>query len=197
MSKYSKLQIDAIREISNIGGGNAATSISKLINSPVGMDVPIVEILDYENVYENIMLDDHLVNAVIVRVSGYEEGVFIYFIDNVMANRFAELMLPDGVEASETMRNSVIKELVNIMVNSFMNSTSKLLNINLDCSVPYLTIDMFGAIFSSIYLESNQYDDEIMIIKNKYSYLDQEISSSLYFIPKPGALENLFTKLGL
>ena len=75
---YTWLQLDFLKELVNIGGGNAATSISQLINKPVNMEVPTIEILDYNQVYEDIMAEDKVVNAVIMRMLGDAEGVFIY-----------------------------------------------------------------------------------------------------------------------
>ncbi|HEY4543031.1 MAG TPA: hypothetical protein VIG40_00165, partial [Tissierellaceae bacterium] len=60
-----------------------------------------------------------------------------------------------------------------------------------------LTTDIFGAILSSVYIESGQYDDKIMIIKNEFLYLGKRLESSLYFVPQPGVLEKLFKKIGL
>jgi chemotaxis protein CheC len=56
---------------------------------------------------------------------------------------------------------------------------------------------MFGAILSSVYIESEQYDENIMIIKNEFFYLGERIESSLYFVPKPNILEKLFKKIGV
>ncbi len=71
----------------------------------------------------------------------------------------------------------------------------KLMDANLITSVPIIIEDMFGAIMSSVYLEQNQYDDSIMIIKNEFYYLGDRLESSLYFVPKPGIIEKMLTAL--
>ena len=105
------------------------------------------------------------------------------------------MMLPENTPYSEDLANSALQELVNILVNSFLNAVMKLMDANLITSVPVIIEDMFGAIMSSVYLEQNQYDDSIMIIKNEFYYLGDRLESSLYFVPKPGIIEKMLTAL--
>ena len=95
------------------------------------------------------------------------------------------------------MEYSAVSELVNIVVTSYLNALSRLLDISLFSSVPAITADMFGAILSYAYIENEQYDDQVMIIKNEFTYDGAKVDSSLYFIPRPGVLENLFQKIGV
>lgn len=107
------------------------------------------------------------------------------------------MMMPAGIGYSESLAESALKELVNILVHSFLNAIIKLLDIQLSTSVPLLTKDMFGAIMSSVYLEEGQYEDSIMIIKNEFCYAGDRLESSLYFVPQPGVLERMFKLLGV
>lgn len=95
------------------------------------------------------------------------------------------------------MIDSALKELANILVNSFLNAVTKLLDINLLTSIPLLTRDMFGAIVSSVYMESGQYDDTILILKNEFYYMGERMEAALYFVPTPGVLDKLFSVLGV
>lgn len=191
-NKYSLLQVDVIKEVANIGGGNAASSISQLIDKPVDMYVPTVEILTYESVYDKIMSEDSMINAVLIRMEGVKEGVFLFVIKDDVADDLVKMMVPAGIELTEEIWVSAIKELVNIVVTSYLNAVAGMLDIRLMSSVPLLVRDMFGAILSSVYIEEGQYDDNIMIIKNEFIYEGDRLESSLYFVPKPGVLESLF-----
>lgn len=197
LNKYTPVEIDIIKEVVNIGGGNAATSISQLIDKPVNMAVPIIEIKSYEEVYEEVMNEDKMVNGVLMRALGDAGGVFLFVITEEVAGDLVKMMAPEGVPLDEELIDSGLRELVNILVSSFLNAVSKLLDINLISSVPFLIKDMFGAILSSLYIETGQYDEEIMIIKNEFYYLGDKMDTSLYFVPKPGVLEELFEKIGV
>lgn len=194
---YTSLQLDILKELVNIGGGNAATSISQLINKPVEMEVPTIDILDYNHLYTDIMAEDQIINAVIMKMLGDAEGVFLYTVTPEAATDLANMMIPKGIDLTEELKDSSIKELVNILVNSFLNAVSKMVGGNLITSIPVFITDMFGAIISSVYIESGQYDENIMIIKNEFFYLGKRIESSLYFVPKPDVLEKLFNTIGV
>lgn len=194
-SNYSAVELDVLKEVINIGGGHAATSLSQLIEKPVHMTVPVIEMMEYADVYEQIMPEEAVIKAVIIKMMGDAEGVFLFTVDQQVSETIVAMMLPENTPYSEDLANSALQELVNILVNSFLNAVMKLMDANLITSVPIIIEDMFGAIMSSVYLEQNQYDDSIMIIKNEFYYLGDRLESSLYFVPKPGIIEKMLTAL--
>ncbi|AQP54584.1 chemotaxis protein CheC [Vagococcus penaei] len=194
---YTDLQLDVLKELINIGGGNAATSISQLIEQPVNMLVPLIEILPYDVLYDQIMSEDEPVYAIINQVFGDARGVFLFSMTNKSASQITQMMIPDDISLTDDLKESAVKELVNIIVNSFLTALNKELNCHLVSSVPMLTVDMFGSVISSLYMELGQYDDQVMILKNEFIYLGDKIDASLYFIPNEGVLEKLFKLLGL
>lgn len=194
-SNYSATELDVLKEVINIGGGHAATSLSQLIDKPVHMTVPVIEMMDYAAVFEQIMPEETVIKAIIVRMMGDAEGVFLFTVDQQFSKDLVAMMLPENTPYSEVMADSALQELVNILVNSFLNAVMKLIDRNLITSVPIMIEDMFGAIMSSAYMEQSQYDDSIMIIKNEFYYLGDRLESSLYFIPKPGIIEKMLTAL--
>jgi len=195
--EFTPLQIDLIKELANIGGGNAATSLSQLINKPTSMTVPTIEILNYNEVYKEIMAEETIVDAVLMKMLGDAEGLFLFVNSEESSQHLVEMMVDENIELTEQIYISAIKELVNIIVSSFLNAVSKMVDVSLISSVPVHVKDMFGAILSSVYIETGQYDENIMIIKNEFLYLGEKIESSLYFVPKPGVLKSLFQIIGV
>lgn len=197
MNAFHPLQLDAMKEMVNIGGGHAATSISALIKEPVDMTVPLIELMAYDELYQQIMSEEKKVYAVTTQVIGNGNGIFLFALTEQSAKEISSMMLPNGVEQTEDLMISAIKELVNILVNSFLNAISQLLDIQLLSSVPNLMIDMFGSIISSLYMAFDQYDDEVLIIKNEFYYSGNQLDAFLYFIPEIGVLEKLFKAIGI
>ena len=191
------MQLDVLKELANIGGGNAATSISKLIEKTITMTVPTIRLLSYEDVYTQIMAEDSMVNAVLMKMVGDAEGMFLFVTGDEANKNLIKMMLPVHLQINNELAESAIKELVNIVVTSYLNAIAKFVDVNLVSSIPLLIKDMFGAIISSVYIESEQYDDSIMIIKNEFSHDGDKIEASLYFVPRPGLLEKLFKILGV
>lgn len=195
--EFSPMELDVIKELANIGGGNAATAISQLVGKFINMSVPTIEILDYNEVYGKIMNEDQPVVAVSMRMMGSGSGNFLFVCTEENAEKLVKMMLPPDYPLDEEMEYSALSELVNIVVTSYLNALSRMLDISLISSVPAITVDMFGAILSYAYMESEQYDDQVMIIKNEFLYDGAKVDSSLYFIPRPGVLANLFKIIGM
>lgn len=173
-----------LKEVINIGGGNAATSLSQLINQEVKMDVPVLELMEYEEVFKTIRSEDTAVKVVLIRlING--EGSFIFVMEPKDAEEIAKMMFSKDMEISEELVDSAVKELVNILVNSFLNATMKILNIDLIASIPVVMMDMFGSVLTSLYMEQNHYDSKIIIIKNEFWSMGEKIEGSLYFVPNP------------
>lgn len=191
-------RFDALQEIINIGGGNAATSLSKLIERKVEMEVPTLEIMEYDQIYQEIRKEDEVVKAVLMNLVGDREyGVFLFVANPANAEKLAQLITPDEVELTDELIDSAVNEIVNIIVHSFMTAIMKIIDIKMVSSVPIMAEDMFGSIISSVYMEQEQYDQQILIIKNEYYSLGHKIEGSLYFVPRPGVLELLLQQLGL
>lgn len=184
----------ALQEVINIGGGNAATSLSRLIKKPVKMEVPTLELMEYEDVYQSIIADDEEVKVVIMQLLG-GEGCFLFVVAPEDVHELSELMYPGKIEITEELANSAVKELVNILVNSFLNASMKMIEVELIASVPLLVHDLFGSVLSSIYLEQGQFDSRIVIMHNEFWSMGDKIDGSLFFIPTPEFIEQLVEKL--
>ena len=187
---YSEMQLDIITEFFSIGVGNAATSLSQLINHPVVMTVPLVETMDYSELFEGIMSDESSVNAAITMIHGELEGAFLFVIRDDEADKLVSLMLGE-TQGDHEMAASAFIELVNIIVNTFLNAISQVFDVTVTTGIPFMIEDMFGAIISSIYMEQGAYEENLFIIKNEFSYLGERLDASLYFIPKQGVLDEL------
>lgn len=172
----------AIKEIVNIGGGNAATSLSALINQPVRMDVPTLELMEYEEIFKTIRAEDTAVKVVLIRLRD-GEGSFIFVVEPEHAQELAKMMISTDAGISDDLVDSAVTELVNILVNSFLNATMKILNKNLTASVPVVTVDMFGSVLTSLYMEQSYFDSKIIIVKNEFWSMGKKIEGSLYFVP--------------
>ena len=90
---YSEIELDGLKEIVNVGGGNAATSISQMINSRVDMDVPEVEVMAYDELYQKIIADDVEMHAVLSKIVGDIDGALLFVIADESGQKIAKMML--------------------------------------------------------------------------------------------------------
>lgn len=193
---YTDLQLDGLREIINIGGGHAATSISMMVNRTIDMRVPEVEILSYDKLYEQILAENEEVYAVVSQILGDVRGVFLFVLTNSAADKMTEFMVGTS-DFTDEVKYSAVNELTNIVSNSFLGAIGSFLNNQLISSLPVIQYDYFGAIISSVYMELNQFDDQIMVIRNEFTYDEDKLDASLFFIPETGVIEKFLTTLGI
>lgn len=194
---YSEIELDGLKEIVNVGGGNAATSISQMINSRVDMDVPEVKVMAYDELYQKIIADDVEMHAVLSKIVGDIDGALLFVIADESGQKIAKMMLGSDDNPSNEIIASAVTELTNILFNSFLRAIGDMLQIQLIASLPISRYDFFGAIISSAYMAFDHYDEQILVIHNEFTYNNENLDASLFLIPGEGVLDKIFKALGI
>lgn len=193
---FNSIQLDALKEVGNIGAGNAATALSQLINKKVDMTVPAVNIVPFEDIFSSID-GEEIVIGVIVRVLGDTPGNILFIFEKEVACNLIEVLTGQREEEISEMGNSVLCEIGNIISGSFMNAIAKFTNLLIVPSVPAVSYDMLGAILSTTFIESGQFDDFVLDIETMFLQSDSKISGHFYYIPMPGSLDKILGALGV
>ncbi|CDQ40092.1 MULTISPECIES: chemotaxis protein CheC [Virgibacillus] len=204
ISNLTMLQKDVLREIGNIGAGNAATSLSKLVNRRIDMQAPVIKMVNYEEIMGLIGGPEEIITAIVFRIEGEAPGT-VYFILSVneAENLIQEIIQKPEVKLSDSPSNtlaiSVLEEVGNILTGAYISALSDLTQINMYPSVPYFSLDMAGAILTAGLVELSQITDCAIIIDTKMnpSTLQDEINGSFLFVPDPDAFHELFQSLGI
>ncbi|MBU3180674.1 chemotaxis protein CheC [Clostridium psychrophilum] len=195
-SELSSIQLDVLQEVGNIGAGNAATALSELLNEKVDMSVPAVNIVPFDDIFSEIGVEKVVV-GVIVRVIGDIPGNILFTLDKDVALNMISSLLGEKQEQITEIGNSALCEVGNIVSSSFMNAISKLTNLAVRPSVPAVALDMMGAILSTTFIESGQFDEYVLDLETHFLRANAKISGHFYYIPMPGSLEKIFNSLGV
>lgn len=193
LDKLTPIQLDILKELTNIGGGNAATVLSQMVNRLINMEVPMVSIYPYHKVFDTIKREEDEVVAVSILVLGDTPGSFLFILEREDAFDLIQMMTGQKPEALDSLSISALQEVCNILCSSYINAVSRMLNLTLISSVPAYVEDMFGAILSSTYIEAGQIDEKLLIIENNFLEENHKIKAHLFFVPHPGSLEKIFT----
>lgn len=193
---FNAMQLDALKEVGNIGAGNAATALSQLINKKVDMTVPAVNIVPFDDIFSKIGGED-VVIGVIVRVLGDTPGNILFIFEKDVALNLIETLTRQREEQISEMGNSVLCEIGNIISGSFMNAIARFTNLMILPSVPAVAHDMMGAILSTTFIESGQFDDSVLDIETMFLEEHSKINGHFYYIPMPGSLEKILNALGV
>lgn len=195
-SNLTIMQMDALKEVGNIGAGNAATALSQLVNSKIDMTVPSVNVIPFDDVFAKIGGED-VVIGVIVRVLGDVPGNILFIFEKSVATNLIKQLTGINEEEIGEMGNSVLCEVGNIISSSYMNAIAKFTNLVITASVPAVTYDMLGAILSTTFIESGQYDDSVLDIETIFLQDETKVGGHFYYIPMPGSLEKILVALGM
>ncbi|WP_017471906.1 chemotaxis protein CheC [Amphibacillus jilinensis] len=198
-------QLDALKEVGNIGSGNAATSLSMLLNHKVDMKVPAVRIVDYNEMMELVGGPDKLIAAVFLRIEGEAPGNMFFVLSPEEAETFVKQMTgSEDFSVQEPpfdeMAMSALQEMGNILAGSYLSALSDFINVLLQPSVPLLTIDMAGAILAEGLLELSQVSDYAIIIDTIIDDHEDEnkpIQGHFFLLPDPDSFPKIFNKLGI
>ncbi|MHB8126793.1 MAG: chemotaxis protein CheC [Desulfitobacteriaceae bacterium] len=197
--ELNQIQLDALREIGNIGSGNAATALSTLLQRRIDMSVPEVWLIEFEEVAKTIGLLESAQAVVYVKVEGEASGKAVFFFplesaEIIVQSLFDFSEYPDLF--SSEIAQSALKEVGNIMVSSFLIALTQFSGIMMQPSVPALAVDMAGAILDSILLDEGVLDDKVLFIDTQISGIPQ-IEGQFMFIPDEGSLRKLLGALGV
>ncbi|MGL4773752.1 MAG: chemotaxis protein CheC [Clostridium sp.] len=196
MKNFNTTQLDALKEVSNIGAGNAATALASMLNKKVDMTVPAVNVIKLEQLY-NLSNENEAV-AIIIRVLGDAPGnILILFEEDSAKDVIKSLTGMDEGPLSQ-MGSSVLCEIGNIISASYMNAIAQFTRLNMYPSVPGFSYDMVGAILSTAFVEVGQFDEYILDIETVFlDGVGKNLGTHFYYIPVPGALEKILESLGV
>jgi chemotaxis protein CheC len=148
-------QLDAMREVANIGAGHAATALSQMTNRKIMITVPRVKVKPLEDACDMLGRAEQVVAAVLMHMMGDLTGRAMLLFPEGAAQVLCDVLLRRERGATTTfgeMEQSALKEAGNILASAYLNALSDFLGMMLVPSVPSLVIDLSGAILTSAHL---------------------------------------------
>ncbi|HTK47115.1 MAG TPA: chemotaxis protein CheC [Gemmatimonadaceae bacterium] len=188
------LQLDALREVANIGAGHAATALSQMIGGTIMISVPTINVSRLEEVPPQVSAPEEPVAAVLMHMLGDLTGRTLLVFPKPTAARLAALMLHRPAGNSEElgeMEQSAIKEAGNILSSAYMNALSDFMGMMLLPSPPSLAIDMSTAVLTTAYLQFGTDRDYVFCVESEFYMTDVEEKLRGFFLllPDPASLQ--------
>lgn len=189
-------QLDALREVSNIGAGNSATALSMLLGTKIDMSVPSTNLIEFDELFNSYKENE--VVAVLVKVLDDIPGSILYVFEKDVALNMISKMISNDEETLTEMGISVIGETGNIISSSFMNAIANFTGLKATASVPAVANDMLSAILVSTFVETGQHQEYVLDIETLFiGEGSHKIEGHFYFVPAPGSLEKILESLGI
>lgn len=204
LNGISNMQYDVLREIGNIGAGNATTALSQMINAKISMQVPNVELLEFKELSEIVGGAERIVIGILFTLGGDIDGMMMFMVDQDAGGHLVNLLLgnlqstydKDSSEFTE-MEQSALNEIGNIIAGAYLSSLSTLTNLTITSSIPYMAIDMAGAILSVPAIEFGKIGDKALLIETEFGNIDKMVNGYFILIPTINSYKAILKSLGL
>ena len=183
---------DALKEVMNIGAGNAATALSQMTKTQVDLNTPRLEIMQVESVPDFVGRPESIMSVVLVKVLGDAPGVMMLMFPKESALKIAHVLTKrtDQTILDEIDRSS-LREVGNVLAGSCLTALSNFLKMSFVQSVPNAATDMVGALLSGILSDLGQSSDKIMISEVHFSIKDLDVNGRVFFIFDPKSTQKI------
>lgn len=190
---------DVLKEIGNIGAGNATTALAQLMQTKVDMSVPQVKLLEFKDLGELMGGEELVMAGIFLGIEGDISGSIMFLLDTAAAKHLVgKLMmgmeLPD--DGFSEMELSALKEVGNIITGAYLNALSMMTNLVILPTVPDLAVDMAGALLSVPAIQFGIQGDKILLIQTQF-FDEIELDGYFILLPEMESYEIILKALGI
>lgn len=194
------MHLDILKEIGNIGAGNATTALSQLINRRIDMGIPKVNILEFKELSDVLGGAENPIVGILLGVDGEINGMMMFVLEQSSAHNLVNMLMGkelDNFDDFTEMDLSALKEIGNIITGAYLSSLSSLTNLKIIASVPHMAIDMAGAILSVPAIEFGKVGDKALLIQTNFGGENEKVYGYFILIPNMESYSTIMTSLGI
>lgn len=199
LEEVNNRYVDVLKEIGNVGAGNAMTAIASMLGIRIDMNVPKAELLEVSKLGSAICPEEEIIVGIFLEVQTDINGsmMFLMKMDSArfLVNKLMGRNTEDEKEFDE-MDLSALKEIGNIIAASYLNALSVMTNLMITPSIPYIAVDMAASILSVPAISFGQFGDNALLIQTEFGD-DVMISGYFILMPEQDSYEKILTALGL
>ena len=198
LETMSQEYYDVLKELGNIGAGNATTALAQMLQCKVDMSVPQVKLLEFKDVATLMGGEEQLLAGIYLGVEGDINGSIMFLLEQKSARHLVGKLMGMTIEGDKftEMEISALQEVGNIITGSYLNSLSMMTNLKIYPTIPSLAMDMAAAILSVPAIEFGVIGDNILLIQTQFF---DEIQLDGYFIliPELESYVKILSSLGI
>jgi chemotaxis protein CheC len=194
MNAFTDLQLDALRELANIGSGNAGTALGAMLGKTVDISVPTAAVMPLAEAVAIVGKPDDLRHGVVVPIVGDMEAIVLLLFPDPDARTLCGIY---GIEPSTPDGKSMLGEVGNILGTNYINVLAQMVGMELEPAPPQVVEDMLGAILQSVLLGRGEDVDQALILDSALMVEGEQCSLSFLLLPNHGGIKQVLERLGL
>lgn len=193
--ELDQIKEDILKEVANIGAGNAATAFSGMIGQEINMTVPKVELVEIQELPSITGDEEEYIACIMINFSGEISGKILLVVDMENVEKMLKLIFATDDLPGKEMQHSALNELGNILSGAYLKAINDFTELDLDQSVPAMAYDMAGAVLSSSVIDYSQTEDFILLLETEFFAGEEKLELFYFFIPEKDSLDFLFKRL--
>jgi chemotaxis protein CheC len=193
-TQYTELQLDALRELANIGSGTASTALSSMLGRSVDISVPNAKALPFAEAVEAAGPAEQDITAIVLGIVGEMAGTVLLLVPPADADAMCRML---GVEPDDEFALSALGEIGNIVGTSYINALAGMTGMDIEPTPPSTTTDMLGALVASVLAGAAMSGDVALMLDSNLLVEGEDCSISFLLVPDQGGVELLLSRLGL
>lgn len=196
----NEADLDLLKEIGNIGAGNAASALSEMIGQTVTINVPRCELIKFSEMTNIIGDPEHVILGILVQLQDDMEGYILLAqeledaVQTVKALMGQDVSIEDGINLEDF---DLMKEVTNILAGSYLSAISEMTGMRIDISIPAMTADMAMAIMNVPALVYGEVGESVLMLDTQFGGAAECIHGHFFLIPTIESLEKLKKALNM
>jgi chemotaxis protein CheC len=195
-------QLDAMREVANIGAGHAATALSGMTNRTIMITVPRVYVRPLEDACDMVGVPDAVMAAVLMHMMGDLTGRAMVLFPQRAAYTLCDFLFRRSMGSTTQfgeMEQSGLKEAGNILASAYLNALSDFMGMMLVPSVPSLVIDLSGAVLTTAQLNFGHERDYAFCVETSFwvEGATEPLGGHFLLLPDLSSLRAIFDAIRL
>lgn len=192
-------QYDVLKELGNIGAGNATTALACMLNEKIDMSVPKVTLVPFNRMSEVFGSEETILAGILIGLEGDVSGMMMFLLHEESAHNLVNVIVgnpPDKKDPFSEIEMSALSEMGNIIAGSYLSAMSGITGLTITASIPYTAIDMAGALLSLPATEYGKIGDKVLLIQTQFGEHDF-VNGYFIMVPELESYEKILNSLGL
>jgi len=195
-SPGNELKLDVLKELGNIGVGNATTALSQLLNyAKVEMFVPEVSLMPLGEVPDMLGGAEKVIVGIYIKSTGAVSFYMVFLLTLESAGTLITELAGAQARVDDAFGRSVLLEVGNIVMASYLNALSFMTNLTLLPTPPLMAVDMAGAVLGTVLADANVAEDYILVLKTAFVTTVGKIEGDFLIIPDMDSLDMIVNLL--
>jgi chemotaxis protein CheC len=193
------IQISALKEVGNIGAGNAAIALSQMVEKKVDLSVPKATLVPLTGVPDLVGGPETTVAGVYLNITGDCSGSILLLLERESAKSLASLMVPADMTAPDidVVKSSALQETGSILSGAYLSALGQLTGLFFKPSVPGFAMDMAGAIMDYVLVDLGATEEQVLVVETDFQVSGVKILGHLILFPDLGTLATILARLGV